>query len=163
MKITIHTGAEYAETEIIILSASLDGKAEKILGAIRSAVGDSTASYEKDEKSESPPKLIGVKNGQQHIIDPALVVFIDTADKRAFIYTDDACYESPLRLYELEDTLKPRGFLRASKTALYNFNRIQSIEPDLDRRMILTMENDMKVLVSRQYSPDLKRKLEVFK
>ncbi|MCL2600759.1 MAG: LytTR family transcriptional regulator, partial [Treponema sp.] len=66
------------------------------------------------------------------------------------------------RLYELEEKLADRDFLRASKNCLFNINRIQSIEPDLDRRLILTMEKGIKLVVSRQYSAAVKQKLEAY-
>ena len=33
------------------------------------------------------------------------ILYIDTADKKTFLYTEKAVYESALRLYELEDAL----------------------------------------------------------
>ncbi|MDR0877890.1 MAG: LytTR family transcriptional regulator DNA-binding domain-containing protein, partial [Treponema sp.] len=59
-----------------------------------------------------------------------------------------------------EAKLADRDFLRASKTCLFNINHIQSIEPDLDRRIILTMPRGIKLMVSRQYSGIVKQKLE---
>ena len=69
-------------------------------------------------------------------------------------------YESPLRLFELEEKLIERDFLRASKNCLFNINYIHSLKSDLEQRLILTMENDLKITVSRQYSSIVKEKLE---
>ena len=40
-----------------------------------------------------------------------------------------------------------------------NFNQIQSLRPEFGGRMQLTMSNGESVFVSRQYVPDIKRKL----
>ena len=68
-------------------------------------------------------------------------------------------YETPLRLYELEERLAPRDFVRASKSAVVNFSRVQSIRPDLGGRLQLTLENGERLGVSRQYAPAIKEKL----
>jgi len=71
-------------------------------------------------------------------------------------------YESSYKLYKLEEKLTENDFLRASKNSLFNINHIQSIEPDLDRRLIMTMSNDNKLIVSRQYAAAVKEKLEAY-
>ena len=68
-------------------------------------------------------------------------------------------YETPLRLYELEERLAPRDFVRASKSAIVNFGRVSSICPDLGGRLRLTLENGEVVGVSRQYAPAIRKKL----
>jgi DNA-binding LytR/AlgR family response regulator len=88
-------------------------------------------------------------------------MYIDTVDKRTFLYTEDASFETPLKLYELENQLGPACFLRAGKSCLYNFNYIKSFKSDLDGRLILTMKNDIRLIVSRQYAAILKKQLGV--
>jgi len=88
------------------------------------------------------------------------VMYIESTDKRTFLYTAENVYESPFKLYELEAKLTERNFLRASKNCIFNINHIESIEPDFDRRLILTMSKDIKLIVSRQYSAAVKQKLE---
>ena len=105
-------------------------------------------------------KLTGHKDGRQHILEAADVMYIESTDKRSFLYTETDVYESHFRLYELEAKLIDREFLRASKACLFNIHHIQSIEADLDRRLILTMKKGIKLIVSRQYSAKVKQKLE---
>ncbi|RGC21068.1 hypothetical protein DXA09_11970 [Absiella sp. AM54-8XD] len=40
---------------------------------------------------------------------------------------------------------------------------MQSLRPDLDGRIQVTMKNDKKLFVSRQYAPILKKRLGVLK
>ena len=62
---------------------------------------------------------------------------------------------------ELEERLGPRDFVRASKSAVVNFSRVQSIRPDLGGRLQLTLENGERLGVSRQYAPAIKEKLGI--
>ena len=104
-------------------------------------------------------KLTGEKGGQTFLLDFADVLYADTVDKRTFLYTAEGEFETPLRLYELEERLGPHDFFRASKSALVNFGAIRSLRPDLGGRLRLTMRNGEAVYVSRQYAPGLKKRL----
>ena len=146
MKITINTDSRFTETEVVINCYRLSDEIEKILAALRI----------------TDLKLTGRKDEQKYIIEAADVMYIESTDKRTFIYTINDIYESPLKLYELEAKLGNEDFLRANKSCIFNINHIQSIEPDIDRRLILTMEKDIKLIVSRQYSAAVKQKLEAY-
>jgi DNA-binding LytR/AlgR family response regulator len=105
-------------------------------------------------------KLTGRKEGRQHILEVTDIVYIDSTDKRTFLYTATGVFESPFKLYELEAKLTDCDFMRASKSSLFNINHIQSIEPDFDRRLVMTMTGGNKLIVSRQYAAAVKEKLE---
>ncbi|GHU60048.1 LytTR family transcriptional regulator [Spirochaetia bacterium] len=146
MKITINTDNQCAETEVTVKCNRMDDDIEKLIAAIRML----------------DMKLTGRKDGRQHILEAADVMYIESIDKRTFLYTSTDVYESPFRLYELEAKLGNKDFLRASKNCIFNFNHVKSIEPDFDRRLILTMEKGIKLMVSRQYSAEVKQRLEVY-
>ena len=146
MKITINTDEQFTETEIIVKCNRLSDDIEKLLSAIRMC----------------DMKLTGSKDGRQFIIDVSDVMYIETIDKSTFLYTTTDVYESRFKLYELEAKLVDSDFIRASKSCIFNIKYIKSIEPDLERRLALTMERDLKVVVSRQYSGLVKEKLEAY-
>ena len=87
------------------------------------------------------------------------MLYIDTVDRRTFLYTSGGVYETPLKLYELSDRLASADFFRAGKSVVVNFRQIQSLRPELGGRMRLTMSNGELVFVSRQYVPEVKRRL----
>ena len=146
MKISINTDEHCTETEITVRCSRMSDDIEKLVAALRML----------------DMKLTGRKDGRQHFIETADVMYIESTDRRTFLYTLNGVYETPFRLYELEAKLTDLDFLRISKNCLVNVNHIQSIEPDIDRRLILTMEKEIKLLVTRQYSPAVKQKLEVY-
>ena len=77
------------------------------------------------------------------------------------VYTEQQIYETDKRLYELENHLKNRSFFRASKAVIINLKRTKSIRPEIGARLLLTMDNGEKVIVSRQYSSNIKTALGV--
>jgi DNA-binding LytR/AlgR family response regulator len=146
MKITINTDERFTETEITVNCNRISDDIEKIFAVIQML----------------DMKLTGQKEGRQYIIEASEIIYIESTDKRTFFYTKIDVYESPFKLYQLEAKLADKDFLRASKNCLFNINHVQSIEPDIDRRLILTMETGIKIMVSRQYATIVKRKLEAY-
>ena len=143
MKISINTDEQRTETEIIVNCIRLDDDIDKLLAAIRML----------------DTKLAVSKDKRHFVIDTADVIYIESTDKRTFLYTNTDVYESHLKLYELEEKLAGCNFLRASKNCLFNINHVQSIESDL-HRLILTTAKGIKLIVSRQYAAAVKLKLE---
>ncbi len=143
MKITLNQDPSFPETEVIINCPQADEDILRLVAMLRI--------HQK--------KLVGVLNGEQHLLDVKDILYIDTADKRTFLYTEKAVYESALRLYELEDGLRELDFLRAGRSAIVNFRRIKSIRPELGGRLVVTMDNGEQVYVSRQYAVEMKEKL----
>ena len=143
MKITLNQDPAFSETEIIVNCPLADEDILRLIAMLRV--------YQR--------KLVGVLDGEQHLLDVKDVLYIDTADKRTFLYTGTAVYESALRLYELENNLKELDFLRVGRSAIVNFRKIRSIRPELGGRLLVTMDNGEQVYVSRQYAGEMKEKL----
>lgn len=145
MKINIITDSHVEETEITICCKYLTSEIEQILSLLR--IMDR--------------KLTGVKDGQLHILDVNTILYIDTVDKKTFLYTKTSVYESSLRLYELEQQLEGTDFFRGNKSCIINFDYIRSMKAEFDGRLLVTMNNGEKLVVSRQYAPLVKKKLGV--
>jgi len=145
LKIQINENAYLEDTEIIISCKKIDDSILKIMAMLR--VMDC--------------KLIGTKENETYILEAAKILYIDTADKKTFFYTRAEIYETPLKLYELEEQLKASGFFRAGKSIIINFNQIKALRPDLDGRILVTMDNGEKLFVSRQYAITIKQMLGV--
>ena len=143
MKVTINIDPNVQETEITINCAAMTEELEKVIAALR--VLDF--------------KLTGTKNGQTFILDASQVLYVDTVDKRTFLYTKTDVYETALRLYELETHLSKSDFFRAGKSSIINFNKIKSLKTDIGGRIIVVMENGEKQIVSKQYASFIKEKL----
>lgn len=143
MKITMRQDPSYTETEVIIHCSQTDEEILRLVAMLRV--------YQK--------KLVGILDGERHLLDVKDILYIDTADKRTFLYTEQTVYQSALRLYELEEALRGLDFLRVGRSTILNFRRIRTIRPEMGRRLLVTMDNGEQVWVSRQYSGELNEKL----
>ena len=104
-------------------------------------------------------KVTGTADGCTRVLSAEDVLFIESVDKHTFIYTADTVLETGLRLYEMEELLADCDFLRIAKGCIVNFRAIAALKPDVNGRIIATLENGERVVISRQYAPDVKSKL----
>lgn len=145
MRISIQTDESVSELTIAITCKQLTPELEKVIETLRML----------------EHKISAVREGETYLLDVSKVLYMETVDKRTFIYTENEVYETNLKLYELEERLAEAHFFRASKSSIINLKRIQSLKADIDRRIRVTMENGEQVIVSRQYSEMLKQRLGV--
>jgi len=145
LKIHINEDPTLDQTEITIDCNRISPEIEKLISMLR--IMDL--------------KLTGRKDDQTYILDAAKVYYIDTVDKKTFFYTKTDVYETDLKLYELEEQLASLDFVRINKSCIINFAQIHSIKADLDGKLMVTLCNHEKVIVSRQYAPIFKKKLDM--
>ena len=143
MKIRIEEQRHIEETQVTITCRQMDEQILRMVASLRA--------FDK--------KITGLKDGQTFLLAPSDILYCDTADRRTFLYTAQEVYETPLKLYELLERLSQEEFLRASKSSIINFSKIQSLRPDFSGRLIATMENGEQLTISRQFTPDIRKKL----
>lgn len=104
--------------------------------------------------------LSGNLEGDTYEIPITDVLYIESVDNRTFLYTQDEAYESRQRIYELEDVLKQRHFIRISKSSIVNLLKIQSIRPALNGRFSAILCNGEEIIISRKYVSEFKKTLK---
>ena len=87
------------------------------------------------------------------------ILYLESVERKIFVYTNDKTLEVAERLYVLEEQLSSVGFIRVSKSMLLNFTKIYSFYPKFSGNLEALLVNKEKVIISRRYVPELKRKL----
>lgn len=87
------------------------------------------------------------------------IYYFETIDNRVFAYCEKNVYEVKERLYQLEELLVSLHFMRASKSLILNLDKIAHLSPAFGGRFEAVLENEEKVIISRQYVPVLKERL----
>ena len=105
-------------------------------------------------------QLSAVKDGQSIEVPLIDIFYAESVDNRVFIYTAKESYEVRLKLYELEDMMKGRSFLRVQKSMILNLMKVKSIKPALSGRYSAILKNGEEVVISRKYVADLKKALK---
>ena len=104
--------------------------------------------------------LSGTADEKQFEVAVADIFYIESVDGKTFLYTNERVYETGYRLYELEEKLKPKHFLRISKPMLVNLMKIQSIQPAFNGRFTAVLRSGEKIIISRNYVKSLKAALK---
>ena len=98
------------------------------------------------------------RDGQTYIIKASAVYYIESVDKKTFVYTKQGCYDCKYRLYELEVMLGGY-FMRCSKSMIINLRKIKNVKSQMSGRIDATLLNDEVVIISRGYVKEVKRRL----
>ena len=88
------------------------------------------------------------------------IYYIESIDKRTYIYTKNTTLEVSYRLYELESELT-RNFFRAAKAMIINIRKVKSVKSEINGRMTAELLNGEKVIIARSYVKELKERLGI--
>ncbi len=105
-------------------------------------------------------KLIGMKNGQQFVIKPYDVIYLESVEGTVYIYTEKEVYCSSLTLMAAERAYIDEGYFRCSKSMVANIYRIQKLQSMSGNRIDVTMDNGEHIVISRRYAKELRNILK---
>lgn len=105
-------------------------------------------------------QLTGTADERQYEIAVSDIFYIETVDNKTFLYTKDKVYETRQKLYELEEMLTQKHFLRVSKSTLLNLMKVSAIRPALNSRFTAVLFSGEQVVITRKYVPELKKALK---
>ena len=145
MKISIIEPNSDEEDEIIIKCHHVDESILKLIYSLKAG----------------KQLFTGLQDGNIHRIDPHDIFYFETVDNRVYIYCEKQIYESKLKLYELEELFIHSDFFRASKSVILNLDKIKYLSPAFNGRFEALLTNGERVIISRQYVPELKKKLNL--
>lgn len=103
--------------------------------------------------------LTGGLNERQYEIHVTDIFYIESVDNRTYIYTVKNVYDTRQKLYEIEEILADKAFLRISKSVVVNLMKIKALKPAMNGRFSAVLSNGEEVIISRKYVPSLKEKI----
>ncbi len=105
-------------------------------------------------------QLSAARDGKRFEVPVVDLFYAESVDERVFLYTASDSYEIRMKLYELEDLLENKSFLRISKSMIVNLMKISSVRPALNGRFSAVLKNGEEIIISRKYVPALKQILK---
>lgn len=100
--------------------------------------------------------VFGEDNGRQYKIKIFDIYYIESVDKKTFIYTKNQVFRSENKLYYFAETLKNYKFVRISKSCILNLDVLKNIKSLHNSRMEATLINEEKITISRTFLPVIK-------
>ena len=102
-------------------------------------------------------QITGLQEGKQFEIAVTDLAYVEAVDNKVFLYTQKQVYETRQKLYELEELLREKYFLRVSKSLLLNLMKVQSLRPAMNGRMLAVLKGGEEIIITRKYVADLKK------
>lgn len=144
MKVEINMIPEEDEEKVCFQIHAMDNRVDQAIRVLTSAGNGS---------------LLCKKGETFYKINVEDILYLESVDRKVFVYTDKETLEVAERLYVLEEQLSAAGFIRVSKSMVLNFEKIHSFYPKFSGNLEALLVNQEKVAISRRYVPELKRKL----
>ena len=145
MKLTIDKNELYLDPEIIVKCKEIDDVLQDIISYI--GIADK--------------KMVGEVDGELFFIPLNNILYFESVDKTVYIYTDKQVYRSSAKLYVLEEQLAETYFARVSKTTILNLKKLSSVRSAKNAKLEGLLVNKEKILISRQYVAEIKKRLGV--
>ena len=145
MKIEIDVNEQYTETGVKITTPSLTPDIEKMISIMR--MMDLQIAVRKDDETI--------------LLDAGEILYIEAVERNTFVYTEGETYESELKLYEFEQHLPEKDFIRVSKQSILNLRKVKSLKADINRKIRVTLINGEQIIVSRMYADELRKRLGI--
>lgn len=142
-KINVQQIDKNSEEEIIIKCHEIN---EEVLSLMKM--------FQEEPKSKS---IIGVRGEKLYSLKQEEILYIEATENKTFIYCESDFYESKLKLYELEAIVSKSNFFRCSKSVILNCDMINCVTPAFNGRFEARLINGERVIISRQYVPELKK------
>ena len=143
MKIIVNENQEIEDIEVTIRCNKITDEIENIVKLLNTVT----------------MQIKGNIEGEISLININEIYYIESVDKKTFLYTKNKVYEIKERLYMLIESLRNKGFIRISKNTIVNLMYVKGIKSKINKRLILNLENKEKLIVSRSFVDEFKREL----
>lgn len=100
--------------------------------------------------------ISGRKEGEEYTISLQDIYYVESVDKKTFIYCEKDVYQSNRKLYELEEVLIPAGFVRVSKSIILNIEILKGVKSLVNSRLEAILSNGERICVTRKYLKDIR-------
>lgn len=110
-----------------------------------------------DSVNSERPALAGrpadedLDDGEEIILDPKEIYYLDHIDRKLFAYTGTGVYRLMTTLASCEEQLWNYGFVRVSKSNLVNIYKIKQLKPDLNMKVYASFDNGERICINRSY------------
>ena len=89
-------------------------------------------------------------------IDCSDVYYLESVERKMFIYTKKDVYRFNSSMAEIEELIKDTEMVRISRTCIMNTDHLKEIRQLKNSHLEAVMDNDEMLIVSRKYLKDIK-------
>lgn len=106
--------------------------------------------------------LKGVIEDKTYLLNSDDLYVIYAENKKVFAATKDKVFRLGYRLYELEEILDSKKFIRISNSAIINIYKVDNFEASFNGLITINLKNGAKEYISRRYLKKVKKTLSLW-
>ena len=146
MKVEVKWDDAAREPHVIVLTDRMTEEVQDILKRL---------------SEEEPTMLVGFLNDTVTMLPHEELVRIYAANQKVYAVTAKAEYVLRIRLYEVEERLDKRSFLRISHSEIVHLKQVQSFDLSLSGTILVKLKHGTTTFVSRRYVAKIKEVLGI--
>ncbi len=146
MKIEVKIDKNCTETKVIIVAEKMTDEVSAIMQRL---------------SKEPTLSLVGYDSDVAFFLDPTDIIRIYAAVGKVFAVTDKKEYVLRLRLYEVEEKLTGKGFVRISNSEIINIKKTKKFDLSRAGTICVSLSNGDVCFVSRRYVTKIKKTLGI--
>lgn len=143
MKIEIKIDESCQEPKIIVVTDRMTEEVNEIVKKL----------------GEQPKMIAGFSEGQVTVLDKNRIFRIYALDGKVYAETDNGTYVLRMRLYEAEQRLDNRMFVRISNSEIINLKKVSGFDLSFVGTICVSLSNGAVTYVSRRYVSKIKQLL----
>lgn len=143
MKLQIDEIPTIEETEIIIRCQKVDNKINRISNYLRT----------------NYITIVGKLEGENYVLNLDDIYYFEAVENRVFAYVEKEVYEVNYKFQKLTELLERTSFIQTARTIVLNINKINRVSTLVNGRIGAVLVNGEKMIITRAYAHDFKRKL----
>ena len=157
MQITREKGAKGVQVEVKLDAAATEPKVIILTNRMTEEVHSIVQML-----SETEPKLIaGFREDTVTVLEEKDILKIYAANGKVYAVLPSGEYTLRLRLYEIEERLKPQHFVRISNSEIINLKKVKSFDLSFTGTICVILSDGSKTYASRRYVSKLKEVLGI--
>ncbi|MEH2959141.1 LytTR family DNA-binding domain-containing protein [Candidatus Merdisoma sp. JLR.KK006] len=146
MQVEIKMDSAYTEPKVILMTASMTEEVQRILKKL----------------SEDVPQIIsGSRDEKIEVLHQEDLIRIYADAGKIFAVTEKGQYVLRLRLYELEERLGDRQFVRISNSEIINLRKVDHFDLSFTGTICVSLSNGTTTYASRRYVSRIKKILGI--
>jgi DNA-binding LytR/AlgR family response regulator len=103
----------------------------------------------------------GKKDDMYEVLQLDNIYYFESMENKLFAYMQKQVYEINAKINELTSILEPTSFIQVAKSIILNINKIKKISSLVNGRMLAILDNGEKIVITRVYAQEFKKKLNV--
>lgn len=150
MKVEIMIDDKCKERKVVIYAEKLDAEVTEAYDRL---------SAKKEEKKQETLTLFD-ENGAV-FIDVSDIYRIYAQSGKVFACTADGTFQVRARMYELEQALDGRRFVRISNSDMVNLRQVKRMDTSMTGTICVTMKDGSQLYASRRYVSQIRKMLDI--